>query len=419
MQVLRRFTFALALLGTTLSTLRAQGNTYVVDDSGGTGVQFTSLPAAVAFAQAGDVLVVREGDYTSFVLDHGLTIFAEPGAFVAVGTRVTNVPTGQVAVLSGLQFFDLQITQCAGSVIVHKCHISGYPTSGNSLVLVDSCADVRMHQCDTRPLQSYSSLGGYAGAGVISSRVEFVSCRMLGGRGRDFPPSPKAGGVGMGVGGAGARVHVALSNVVGGHGGNGDFYAGVDGASGGGGMYLGSGAQVIVAGLPSNVICSGRYGDVNVNGNAGVAYGIGAAAGTSLRHSGVRVTGSYLGSAFFPASLATPVSPPDPTLSMVGFDVPGASGTISLFGTPGVNARLQQGTEALVDDDGTATIEMLANRVQQHPLGPIPTAGHVDFSRTLASSVSPGWLRVFQGYEIDPLNGATIERTNSVVVIVH
>jgi hypothetical protein len=58
-----------------LCSLAAAQTTWIVDDSGGPGVNFTSLPAAVAAAANGDTLLVAAGTYEAFhVANKALTI---------------------------------------------------------------------------------------------------------------------------------------------------------------------------------------------------------------------------------------------------------------------------------------------------------------------------------------------------------
>src|SRR5262245_45261380 len=94
----------------------AQGKVWVVDDSGGPGVDFTDLPPAIAAASSGDVLLLRSGTYSKPVLAKGLTLQADQGAAVTVaGLQVESVPEGERVTISGLTSPGSgSISSCAG-----------------------------------------------------------------------------------------------------------------------------------------------------------------------------------------------------------------------------------------------------------------------------------------------------------------
>ena len=83
------------------------------------------------------------------------------------------------------------------------------------------------------------------------------------------------------------------------------------------------------------------------------------------------------------------------------------------------NARLQQGNQPLLDDDGLCEIEKLNNRIRLHPLGPIPAIGEVSYPAVVGATTAPGWMRVFQALEIDTPTNTLLQRTNSIFVVVH
>lgn len=78
-----------------LCSLAAAQTTWIVDDSGGPGVHFTSLPAAVAAAASGDTLLVAAGTYQAFhVANKALTILGA-GATGPMATLIASpVPSG-------------------------------------------------------------------------------------------------------------------------------------------------------------------------------------------------------------------------------------------------------------------------------------------------------------------------------------
>jgi hypothetical protein len=83
-----------------LAPLAAQ-SVHVVDDDG--GADFVDLPQAIAAAAAGDVLLVKPGSYSGFVLTKSLTITAETDQTVDVGAfLVWGLQADDRVVLRGL-----------------------------------------------------------------------------------------------------------------------------------------------------------------------------------------------------------------------------------------------------------------------------------------------------------------------------
>jgi hypothetical protein len=101
------------VLALVCASLCAQ-STWIVDDDGGAGVHFTSLPAAVGAAANGDTLLVAPGHYEPFhVTGKALTIRGDgpattfvdgsQGAALADYVSIANPPVGAVFRLSGLR----------------------------------------------------------------------------------------------------------------------------------------------------------------------------------------------------------------------------------------------------------------------------------------------------------------------------
>jgi hypothetical protein len=158
-------------------------NLLVVDGQNRPGASFTDLPAAVAAANPGDVLLVRSdgGSYSSFVTGKGLTITADIGQAVLrtdiTGPLVvTNLPAGQQFTLRGFLVGPrnttgpiIQAANCSGRVLLHSLEVGlGVPS-----IAIQSCAGVL--------LQESRVLGGYPSVGAQASTVEFVSATLQGG----------------------------------------------------------------------------------------------------------------------------------------------------------------------------------------------------------------------------------------------
>jgi len=84
-------TSILSVLLLALSSTAA-ADTYVVDQSGGSGTDFLDLPEAVAApgVMNGDTLLVRLGNYSGFSTDEGLSIVERGNAATVNGPVVIH-----------------------------------------------------------------------------------------------------------------------------------------------------------------------------------------------------------------------------------------------------------------------------------------------------------------------------------------
>jgi hypothetical protein len=144
---------------------------WVVDDSGGPGVNFTDIPPAIAAAAEGDILLVKAGTYSHFTLTgKGLRILGEGSSTTLVSnpganpwrTTVSNVPAGSVAYVDRMTF-------------------QGDPTQGPRLTVLGSStravlADVKVLGSAPHPFTS--PLG--AGVVVDGAEAHVVRCQILG-----------------------------------------------------------------------------------------------------------------------------------------------------------------------------------------------------------------------------------------------
>lgn len=406
-----------------LAASAAASSTYVVDDNPGPGVDFTSISAAVAFATPGDVLLVRAGNYGAFTLDKELTILGAFGVAIAQGSRIENVASPDGVRMAELQFTTLEIANCAGPVLCDQVNVLATGLSGSSYepaLRVSASSDVRFQRSTIRGRNGSSSGDqGRLGAWVDGSRIEFGGCTLRGGSGADFGVDTDGGpGASALLCRNGSRAHLANTRAFGGNGGDacGAFCSGQDG-HGGHAVVVEGASTLVVSGAPSIELRGGMAGDTW--GNASDGWGV-LAWNSIVRWSGVTIEN---GSGFSPGVLgfaSTIVVPaqPDPTLELLGTPNVGQSVQIAMRGVAGQNARLQQGNETRLIVDGLSEIERLNNRIRLHPLGLINAAGEASMTATVASSMAPGWTRIFQGLQIDPLSGGLDERTNSVFVIV-
>lgn len=237
------------------------GEVWIVDDDGGASVDFVDLPPAVAAAAAGDVILVRPGAYSAFDLAVGVRIVGTQGVSVASGSVVHELDPAENAVIAGLALADLDVQQCAGTVLVDSVVFG--PTAFPSLLRADTCDDVRLHACTMiAGLQQVA-------AACTNARVEIVASVLVGGDG----PTSQCGFLDVALGRDGAhgiaadqsRVHVAHSSVRGGAGGDSEEscineICWNDYPGNGGDAIDITGSHAIVSGEASDELRAGRLG---------------------------------------------------------------------------------------------------------------------------------------------------------------
>lgn len=242
-------------------------NVYVIDDDGGPGVDFTDLPPALAAALPGDVLLVQPGSYSAFTLSKGIAVLAQNGnATVSSLSNVAGLPAGQTARLLGLEFGGLNLVQCAGVVVLDDVTVIGSSTAIQALS-VQACVDVRGLGISSMLQGANPAIGvGDTGYGLlaIGARVELVASQVHGRPGKN---GGTTGDGGEGADGAvvdgGSRVHLVVSEAVGGGGGDGSplcFPTGTFGGNGGNGALLKGGSDLLAMGTPSVSKLHAGYG---------------------------------------------------------------------------------------------------------------------------------------------------------------
>jgi hypothetical protein len=177
------------LLAVLVSGPLAAQQTWVVDDDGGAGVDFTSLPAAVTAAGRSDILLVRPGVYAPFaVTGKSIHIFGSgPDATLITGTwsatpgvTIADVPAGKTFNLSGVKI-SISASGLNGSTTGAQLTISG--TSGSTVLqdvvgvpafgLGGSIAGLRVLNADVHATRctfrgsTYVQIGGITGPGSV------------------------------------------------------------------------------------------------------------------------------------------------------------------------------------------------------------------------------------------------------------
>lgn len=222
-----------------LAFLAVPQQVYIIDAQG--GGDFADLPAAVAAASSGDVLLVREGDYSGFETNGiALSIQAHPAATAApriVGSvQLTQVPLGETFLLDGFAVepvfdpFEFQVpvsvTFNPGSVRIQDCslkahpvEVQDFPAPGMFVQVSDDVAvtDSTLEGGDVLAFLGYA--GGSSGdsggpaLAVNQGRVSVHRSILLGGDGGDLPFGGIGGVSGPGASIFGGRLHFSQSFV--------------------------------------------------------------------------------------------------------------------------------------------------------------------------------------------------------------
>ena len=383
---------------------------HLVDDDGGRGVHFVDLPPAIAAARPGDVLLVRAGAYSSFVLDKGLRVLGEPGVQVAgpLASAVRSVPFGQVAVLSRLRVAELHVESCAGTVVLQDLD--------TWQLRLDASADVRVAHLPASP-------GMEPQVSVQAARLELVGCSLRGARGLD---SWGWGDAGAGQpalsAGADARVHATHVVMRGGNGGN--MYGDTMNRAGDGGpAVLAQGApaaaRVVLAGTNWELVRGGDGGisdSCALDGRGGPGV---RSLGALVLHSRVQFAGGdsqCYGSAP-PVEGASVIELEPEIVRLELLDEPRAGRWLRfvVHAPPGSTGELAVGDEPLV---GRST-DLIEERVQARRLVPIfPVQGGGKFvgSVRVSPNAVMGSLVLAQA-RLSCVCGRT-QRSNSVVGVV-
>ncbi len=166
---------------------------WIVDQSGGPGTDFTDIPAAIAAASPGDVLLIRSGTYSTVVLDKALTLQADDGAVADVdGLKLESLPVGEHVVLSGLSFSDdALIDDCNGKVWIEDCQVippASFGAPPAAVTVRDSADVVVVNTLAIGPSVDggASAFGGprpAPGLEMSNSAVHLFECTFEGGNG--------------------------------------------------------------------------------------------------------------------------------------------------------------------------------------------------------------------------------------------
>lgn len=342
--------------------------TFVVDDDG--GFDFTDVPPALAVAQPGDLVLVRDGQYSAFVLDEGVAVLAAPGHAPhwdpQTGTAwVRDVPAGQVATLAGLALGALRVQDCAGTVVVDDCELQGFPLApalsvkGSARVVV-ARTSASGHDGTLQDLVN-PWYPAQPGADLRGSTVLVSQSVLQGGRGGTaYKGAGLAGAPGAFV--KDATCILQASSARGGHGGPGWDVGGepwvADGGDGAPGV-LGQAATLGVFGSGGHVLRGGAGGDPNIGSPGAPAEALHVDT-CHVDWSGVTLDPASpappIGGA---GSVVTEVQPAVPVLATAGTGLLGQPLELSLAGAAGAAYALWVAPAAAHQPLGTKPMPLL------------------------------------------------------------
>ena len=402
------------LLALLALSLTAHADNLIVDDNGGVGVDYTNMVDAVAAANVGDRLYVHPGSYFGHLAsDKGMTIIGVgPGVFLGGGYAWHDLPANQELRVVGLELGQLIIQDCAGPVMLAELEMNDHHTAGGYL-WATRCDDVRLRDCTIRSRIS-------AAVSVEDSRVELVSCDVLGSAGFDgnFVEAGGDGGDAV-VARAGALVTINACNVEGGIGGSTMSVLGDFGGNGGTAVRVFSGGEVIITGTPAHEILGGF-------GGAGPASGDDGAGGDGIQNDGVvRISGAVaLGGPSLDYIDGVPISgggllltpiPDDPFMEVVGEVRAGQPLQFVIHGEPGGVVRLLAGRGPIIANAPGSPDPRLTQPFRSIWIGNLPASGELVHSINLPSGMSSGDRFVLQS---KITTGAGDRLTNSGVLLV-
>jgi hypothetical protein len=402
------------LLVVPLLVSSASASTWVVDAAGAPGSQFTSIDAAIQASLPGDVVLVRDGTYSPFLVDRGVALVGGPGVLVVGDASVIGLPANERAAVVGFSVRVLNVANCLGPVIAQDIYSAGG-------VRVNACADVRFRSVTAQPLADLD----VPGLRVEASRLEIVDSTVQGAP-NSFPgPGPASDGwIGMWIQ-ANSNVH-ALSSSFAGSAGQAiatQFAYGPNGASG---ITVQNSSLRIVG---SHAAGGGPginwfYSSCDHDGYPGNAI---VSLGSTVAHSATTwfalpSPASQLhcwivfGPVYFGGTGYQLVTPNDPQLRVLGTPVAGQVVTFEVSAPPGSAANLVLGRACVVNPTPPVYVEELSSRERGFSMGVVPASGKITAAYTIPSSLPQGFVLVAQAEVLQP--GGRMLRTNSAPVVV-
>lgn len=379
---------------------------FIVDDTWWVDVDYTDIPAAVAAADEGDVIIVRSGGYSGFSVFEGIKILGDVDVKVRGEVLVSDLPAGRRAVLSNLNVEGLVVERCDSPVVLQDMTVRR-PASlfgARAHLRVSDSTDVRIRRGTIGGPTGYTPR--LFGLLVDHARVELTDSLLSGENGLPSGLGERNGVSGLRIE-RGGEAHVSRTTVVGGYGGNGDT-----GANGAPAIEVeGDGSYMLLTGTSVDLILGGAAGvGTGCESDGRPASGIRIGPGAKARVSGVDVRqGDDHGcvSNAVPAidaqgSLLEPKLA-DPTLRLLGTPATGQVASFVLTARPGSTIQLDLGRRPVVEPVDGIEEDAMLKVLQSVPLGVVPDSGEVRFQLSLPSAffVNPGQLVMAQGSATD------------------
>ena len=404
-----------ALCVSLCAGLPCSANVWVVDDSGGPGVDFTDIPPAVAVAVPGDVILVQPGSYSGFDLYEGLRIVGQgPGVRVTGQVKVLTVDAGQVAVLASMKLKDLlYVEHVHGTLVLDELEVAASSFPVNAVQLYLQAKDVRGHKLDIgfdKESVSPFGSGGAIALSEFSNRLELVQSTLRGVKGKDTSSGTPAGWGGWGLIIAGSSfAHVVSCEIAGGLGGASTAPCASAGPAGDGAAAVVVSGRLVAAGDGVHAFWRGGRGGESscFPGLAGPALSIWPTA--FVRYCGIALQGAILGTGTIEVA-----DPPDPYLELDNLPQPGGSIRFDVHGEPGDLVTLFLGRKPVLQAIPGVLIERLTNEERQFDLGAIPPGGLASLVLGLPVALGPGFTFFAQARILR--NGQEL-RTNSVPIV--
>lgn len=304
---------ALCFAASLAASSWAQG-TWTVDDDG--PADFSSVAAAVAFADPGDRILIEPGNYGPVVIDKELTLL---GRHDAERPRIRHL---RATDLPGLQLQHLDLGHVPDAI--RFARIVGRLVADDLIVRsgveVVDCRDAVFTGCEITGVDGFDGGAGLVARGL--THVQLVLCTVRGGEGIPMGGESGFGGTGAFVQG-GAHLLLAGGVVAGGASYAGGF---VSSADGGDGLCVGNDSSVDLRGSSIH----GVYG--------GPSDGGGSSSGVLFTPSSqVSYGGLDLDFVVIPPNV-THYTPGLPYLRVSGESGPGDVQTLDFFGRSGAPA---------------------------------------------------------------------------------
>ena len=318
---------ALPTLACALFAGAAAAQTWTVDDD--KPADFADLPAAIAAAAPGDVLLVQPGQYTAFLLDKELSILGPVGGERPSVAGLSRVQGATRFKLAALELDALEVIGVGGRGAIDDCRFGSSP-SHLILLRVQDCGQLVVARSTVQSPGSVSFLFASSfGVHVENSTAAFVDTVIRGAKGKNCPDYDDGQGA---VRAVNSELWFAGCDLIAGNGGADGFCISCGGA--GGDALVATDSTVVLRGHGNQVDygLGGTFAEPDgrhfVLQNSTVVYGPGLALSPpTLVVSDPGGTSTVI---------HAPV--PEPFLTIGGEDLPGSARELMLHGPAGAQA---------------------------------------------------------------------------------